>query len=309
MSIPVFSQNTGINTTIPKYALDIVQPGGGYMLRLVNPSTTTGSLSGMLFTNTTAYNSLSQNYSASILAVRQGGGGNALTFSNNQTSSAPVERMRIDSAGNIGIGTSAPLYDLHISRINPSIGFYDADDNQTSGHIEGDSTNLLINAYRKANTSNGGGHLILQTNGFNGVVTTGAGNVGIGTSVPTAKLHVKTNVLIGDGSPAAGYLLSVNGKIISEEVRVELDAAWPDYVFEENYHLPSLNQLDQFIKTNKHLPNIPTAEMVKNDGVNLGDMNRRLLEKIEEMTLYLINQNKKLDTLQKEVNALKTNLK
>ena len=294
------------NYTTPQYPLDIIKTGGGYILRLVNPSATIGSSSGLLFTNTTAYNTTSQTYSASILAVRQGGGGQALTFSNNQNSAAPIERMRIDSAGNIGIGTASPLYDLHISRTNPSVGFFDVDDNRHSGVIEGDSTDLLINAYRKPNTSNGGGHLILQTNGFNGVVTTGAGNVGIGTSSPAAKLHISSNVMIGSGSPAAGYLLSVNGKIMAEEVRVELDATWPDYVFEEHYNLFPLSQLEKFILINKHLPNIPSASQVKEQGLNLGDMNRLLLEKIEELTLYIIQQDKKINALQEKVHVIQS---
>lgn len=301
-----FAQNAGIGNTNPLYPLDILKTGGGYILRLVNPSATTGSSSGLLFTNTTAYNTTGQNYSASILAVRQGGGGQALTFNNNQTSAAPVERMRIDSAGNIGIGTASPLYDLHISRTNPSVGFFDVDDNHYSGVIEGDSTDLLINAYRKPNTSNGGGHLILQTNGSTGIVTTGAGNVGIGTSSPTAKLHVSSTVMIGSGSPASGYLLSVNGKIIAEEVRVELDATWPDYVFAKHYDLPSLTKLEKFISTHKHLPNIPSAGEIKQEGVNLGDMNRRLLEKIEELTLYILQQDKKINVLQDQVRVIQS---
>jgi hypothetical protein len=67
-----------------------------------------------------------------------------------------------------------------------------------------------------------------------------AGFVGIGVDSPKSKLHIVGNVLIGSGTPASGYMLSVNGKVISEEVRVELDATWPDYVFDEEYNTHSI---------------------------------------------------------------------
>lgn len=131
-----------------------------------------------------------------------------------------------------------------------------------------------------------------------------SGGLGINIVSPAAKLHVNGNVMIGSGTPAAGYLLSVNGKMISEEVRVELDGDWPDYVFEKDYRLPSLKQLEEFIQQKKHLPNIPAAAQVEKDGIHLGDMNRRLLEKIEELTLYIIQQDKKTELLQQQVNSL-----
>ena len=109
-------------------------------------------------------------------------------------------------------------------------------------------------------------------------------NIGVGTTSPNAKLHVNTNMMIGAGTPTSGYALSVNGKVISEEVRVEADV-WPDYVFENDYPLIPLSQLELFINTNKHLPNIPAANQVHREGIALGDMNKRLLEKIEELTL------------------------
>ncbi len=137
------------------------------------------------------------------------------------------------------------------------------------------------------------------------IVIESTGLVGIGTEFPTAKLHVSGDVMIGNGSPASGYSLSVNGKIMSEEVRVELDGDWPDYVFEKDYQLPSLKQLESFINLNKHLPNIPAAKQVKKEGFDLGDMNRRLLEKIEELTLYIIEQDKKINAIQQQLLALK----
>ncbi|MCG8311535.1 MAG: LamG domain-containing protein [Cytophagales bacterium] len=102
-----------------------------------------------------------------------------------------------------------------------------------------------------------------------------------------------------------GYKLAVAGKIIAEEVKVALQTNWPDHVFDEKYKLNNLTYLENYIKTNKHLPNIPNAEFVAKEGYNLGEMDSKLLEKIEELTLYLIEQNKRTELLIKEVELLK----
>jgi len=89
-----------------------------------------------------------------------------------------------------------------------------------------------------------------------------------------------------------GYALAVAGKIISTEVTVKEYANWPDFVFEDNYQLKSLASLENYINTNNHLPGVPTAKEVQNEGVKLGEMNAILLQKVEELTLYLIEQEK-----------------
>jgi hypothetical protein len=128
------------------------------------------------------------------------------------------------------------------------------------------------------------------------------GRLGIGTSFPTAPLHVTGNVVFGSSaiSPATGYKVSVDGKVICEELRVQLNTAWPDYVFAKNYRLKSLSELEDFILQNNHLPNIPSAKQVEKIGIDVGDMNKRLLEKVEELTLYIIQ-------LKKEIDAMKAN--
>ncbi len=100
------------------------------------------------------------------------------------------------------------------------------------------------------------------------------GNVGIGTATPTEKL-------------------SVNGKIRAKEIKVEA-TGWPDYVFEEDYKITSLSELENFIKKHKHLPEVPSAKEVEQNGVELGEMNKLLLKKIEELTLMLIEKDKEL---------------
>jgi hypothetical protein len=104
------------------------------------------------------------------------------------------------------------------------------------------------------------------------------GNIGIGTTKPDAKLTVK-------------------GIIHTEEVRVDLNVAGPDYVFEEDYKLPSLQEVAAYVKKNKHLPDVPAAKEMEANGVNLGEMNMLLLKKIEELTLYVIELKKEVESL------------
>ena len=94
------------------------------------------------------------------------------------------------------------------------------------------------------------------------------------------------------------YTLMVGGKILAEEVRIKLIKDWADYVFAKDYPLKSLTEVEEFIHANHHLPEIPSATEVEKTGVNLGDMQSKLLLKVEELTLYLIQQNKTIETLQ-----------
>jgi len=112
-------------------------------------------------------------------------------------------------------------------------------------------------------------------------------------------------VAIG-GTNATGYKLSVDGKIACEEVLVEDADGWPDYVFTDDYPLISLEELEQHITTQRHLPGIPSAPDIKENGFLIGDMQKKLLEKIEELTLYLIGQNNKIATLEAEIENLKS---
>ncbi len=110
------------------------------------------------------------------------------------------------------------------------------------------------------------------------------GNVGIGTTTPTDKLSVK-------------------GKIRAQEIKVET-TGWADFVFAKNYKLPSLQATEQHILANGHLPGIPSAEEVAKDGIELGEMNKKLLQKIEELTLYLIEMKKGSDQQQSQIKKL-----
>ena len=114
------------------------------------------------------------------------------------------------------------------------------------------------------------------------------GNVGIGITTPQSEL-------------------AVEGTITTKEI-VVTNTGWSDFVFEEDYELPPLEEVEQHIKTKKHLPGIPSEKEVTENGVNLGDMQTKLLQKIEELTLYVIEQQKVNQNQNEEIQNLKNKL-
>ena len=112
-------------------------------------------------------------------------------------------------------------------------------------------------------------------------------------------VYVETgNVGIGTITPDSGYKLTVKGKISTREVKVTATAGGADFVFEDTYKLPTLKTVEQFIAKNKHLPEIASAKEMEKNGIHLAEMNIKLLQKIEELTLYTIQQQKELETQQ-----------
>lgn len=108
---------------------------------------------------------------------------------------------------------------------------------------------------------------------------------------------------LGIGTPGSdSWKLAVNGKIKAKEIKVE--TGWADFVFYDTYMLPSLEEVEDHIKKNGHLKNIPSADEVEKNGILLGEMNAKLLQKIEELTLYLIQQNKEMKVLKERIKTL-----
>jgi carbonic anhydrase/acetyltransferase-like protein (isoleucine patch superfamily) len=118
--------------------------------------------------------------------------------------------------------------------------------------------------------------------------------------------HLNGKVAIGTTYTPGTHALYVGGSIIATEVKVALQASWPDYVFDEKTAAPDPMAWDQYIKANKHLPGIPSAqEVTQNGGFELGENQRLLLEKVEQLTLMLIEQQKQIETLKAAVNSCK----
>ncbi|WP_214228806.1 hypothetical protein [Pedobacter sp. B4-66] len=131
---------------------------------------------------------------------------------------------------------------------------------------------------------------------------------GIAQSELAERMRISNNGNVGIGTAKPNAKLAVNGNIRAHEIKVET-ANWPDYVFAKDYQLPSLQKTEQHIKEKGHLPDIPSAEEVKANGVDLGEMNAKLLKKVEELTLYLIDQKKEIQLQSEELKSQQQKLK
>jgi len=126
-----------------------------------------------------------------------------------------------------------------------------------------------------------------------GVVVNGDLNV-IGNSITTGNSITNGNFLLNTNYIPSGYVMAVDGNAIFTKVVVMNRNTWPDFVFEKNYELKSLFELKQFINKNGHLPDVPSAQQIAEDGVDLSEMNRILLQKVEELTLYILQMEERL---------------
>lgn len=166
-----------------------------------------------------------------------------------------------------------------------------------------DKVSFSTNARFKSNSNRGG--LWLDKN-EKGLVGTNHNKNSIGFWTTGGKWSLILNrdsgqVGIGTFDIPEDYNLAVNGKMIIEEIHLLEKEYWPDYVFKKDYNLLSLSEVEEFIDQNGHLPNIPSAKEVEQDnGFKTGDMIKKLLEKVEELTLYTIEQQKLIEKLQKQ---------
>ena len=221
-------------------------------------------------------------------------GGSYIRLLDNQVFINTVDNQGTDrsgiavSNGNVGIGTTTPSAKLHIEEgdlllqggttgTSRKIIFKTTDNSDVAKYIGTEAYWTVIGAHGNEGWKfkDNSGDVLMQINGL------GANNgyVGIGTTSPTQKL-------------------SVNGAIRAKEVIV--DTGWSDFVFDESYELKALSETEAFIKSEKHLPGIPSASEVAEHGVSVGEMQAKLLAKIEELTLHQIAQEKEIVALKNE---------
>jgi hypothetical protein len=316
----LFAQNPDDNK-IPRQqadALPSVYPNGVYMFDSENDSPyywvhDAGIVLGMKWSQSNyRHAQLVIGNNPSFISVRGKDG--------NNDSWGSWRRVLVQSSnGNFGVNTSSPQSRFHIldqvvqaastSRYDANFLVQGTSDSRDIN--EGASIGFVIpansdgsNAWQQgrilvtpdnANNANASGRMFLQTRYYssgawrwrNNLVLKSEGNVGIGTTTPDEKLEV-------------------NGTIRSKEVKVEA-APWPDYVFSSNYSLISLQELQDFIDTYGHLPEVPDAETVEEEGIALGEMNALLLKKIEELTMHLIEKDQQINGLIERIEKLENN--
>lgn len=204
-------------------------------------------------------------YKNGVLVSTSGSGGSSKWLSNGS--------KIYYNGGYVGIGLSNPSAPLHI-------------EGKEGIHMQrSDWTPVKVKMLLSKYTGSIGGLRFMMTpdgnwaNWKDVLFLSPLGRVGIGTTDPQAELAVK-------------------GKVVCQEIQVTL-SGWPDYVFEEGYNLLPVNELKDYIITNKHLPNVPSANNVEEKGVNLGEMDKILLQKIEELTLYIIQLENRISELEK----------
>jgi hypothetical protein len=191
-----------------------------------------------------------------------------------------VPRLVITNTGNIGIGTSSPSNKLDIYSNNERmfigngpIGLAIGQWDNTNNRIESVGRPLYFTTYT--------GAINFGISGITNLTIANSGNVGIGITNPQNKLDV-------------------NGTVHSKQVNVDMNG-WSDYVFNKDYILMPLSKLKTYIDQNHHLPEIPSEQEVAEKGLNLGEMNKLLTKKVEELTLYLIEKDKEVKDQQEEI--------
>jgi hypothetical protein len=224
--------------------------------------------------------------------------------------------------GNIGIGTTNPIASLEIwdqnaqlilqstgtkigtfTQYTPSINLKTNNKSFFIGTEFFGATDEIFRI-RDLGNSNGGGITFLKDKVYIGA-TNGRTYDFATADVGLGKTWIE-NLAIG-GKFASDSKLSVAGKATFIEVEVRAYSTWPDYVFAKNYNLTPLDSVANYIEQHSHLPNVPSAQDVEQNGINLGQMDAVLLQKIEELTLYNIQMYKQMEAMKAEIALLKQN--
>jgi hypothetical protein len=303
--------NVGIGNSNPISNLDILRNTNDATPIIIvrNANVGSGAQARMCFFNNLGNSSsngaliglLSSNYSALPNAFqiwnRENG---VLRFGTNN-----AEVMLIAPTGNVGIGSSAPAEKLDVNGNIKATGFVLPTDAGPGKVLTSDATG---NATWQAATGTSSGWALtgnILNPGQSIGSTNNAGFNFITNNQERVRIQADGKVVMGNpGSlPDGDVLLAVNGNVFSKKVKVTQNG-WADYVFDAGYRLRPLSEVEQFIQQHHHLPEVPSAAEVEKNGLDLGDNQATLLKKIEELTLYVIEQNKKIHELTEQNKVL-----
>ncbi|CAM4113238.1 hypothetical protein SAMN06265348_103292 [Pedobacter westerhofensis] len=294
--------NIGIGTSSPIASLHLRTPTGNLLLE-------NSGIEGALMTihsgrfnrpALTAFKQAGTEYWNSGILYDESGNQKYSIGTSQALSSA---KFTVQANGNIGFGTNSPLERLQIGdalnveNLKISIpGTYNFEQVKLGQYGNGAGGLEFIN--HAGNTDSYGVRLLSNTdNGINGLqIQTANPSVSSQNLNYVTRMVVNTSGNVGIGTITPGYKLDVIGSVRAREIRVDMSGA--DFVFENDYKPIPLKDLETFIKERKHLPDIDSAKEMMEKGSNIGELNTKLLQKIEEMTLYIIDQNKKVNLLE-----------
>ncbi|HKR03247.1 MAG TPA: hypothetical protein VJY62_01320 [Bacteroidia bacterium] len=278
------SAKIGIGTAAPTVALHVVSSSN-------NPATFDGGTSMYIGLNENGiYRGYIGSFSGNAEDVDFGTGNtNANGRLHLCIQSAP--KLTVTTDGRIGIGTTQPQAKLQVTYASaandPQIKVHQTNSDFARLSFSNNTTSNYWTLAGMSSATNSNARLNFYNSVYGDVMSlTGDGNV-----------------CIGAANPATGYKLSVNGKAICEEMKIQLNANWPDYVFDPSYKLLPLEEVEKFTNIHGYLPGIPSAAEVKTaGGFEVGTMQTLLLQKIEELTLHAIQQQKEINILKDAVN-------
>jgi len=278
----------------------VVTVSGDYVHKVINSNTNATYTKSLIILHEIYDNALlSDNYLIGTIAARRGGAGaaNRLNVANINSSSS----YNTTFSNLVSNDEGAYSWRLKTCRYNgkkyvaldvPYAGAQHANGFQFIGWVKSSGVSLEFVPYDK-----------------NGVPQNTDNLTEIADYIPSrqitnyvSRFNVFGKVGIGTANPQAD--LAVEGSILAKQIKVKTDISVPDYVFESEYDLPSLQYISKYVKTHKHLPEIPSAKEIETDGLDLAKMNLLLLKKIEELTLHLIEKDKMLEDVNQRLKKI-----
>ena len=287
----------------------------------------TGSDKALIFTPMTNYGHKIYGYSASATKAD-------MRFAIRANTPLWTDVMAVTNEGFVGIGTNFPVAKLSVYGVNAHDGcltiqsasdsrfFIQEGENKlkiggiasgtgaitvlNTGRVGVGEPNPVIKLSVYGSTIDEGGISFQSANDHRFYIQEGDELLKIGgLNWGVGAINVTNTGTVGIGTTTTGTnKLAVEGTIAARKIKVTQASTWPDFVFDSAYHLPALEELNNYVKVNKHLPDVPSASDVQKDGQDVGEMNRLLLQKVEELTLHLIKEHERNEKMEQQIKVL-----